>query len=67
MKGNHVTQVAILGITFMVIAAITDGFYALAAGQVRHWFSARRARIMSRISGSFLIGGGIWLLLLRRA
>ncbi len=67
MKGDHITQVAILGITFMVIAGITDGFYALAAGQVRHWFSAKRARIMSRVSGAFLIGGGIWLLLLRRA
>ncbi len=25
MNGDHITQVAILGITFMVIAAITDG------------------------------------------
>ncbi len=37
-----------------------------ADGQVRHWFSAKRARIMSRVSAD-LIGGGIWLLLLHRA
>lgn len=65
MNGNHFSQVAILGITFMVIAGITDAFYALAAAQVRHWFSAKRARIMSRVSGLFLIGGGVWLALLR--
>lgn len=65
MSGNHFTQVAILGVTFMVIAGITDAFYALAAAQVRHWFSERRARIMSRVSGLFLIGGGVWLALLR--
>lgn len=61
MRKDHLSQVLILGITFMVIAGISDGLYALAAGRVRTLFSARRTRLVSRISGSFMIGGGLWL------
>jgi threonine/homoserine/homoserine lactone efflux protein len=35
------------------------------AGRARTLFSARRTRLVSRISGSFMIGGGIWLALTR--
>jgi threonine/homoserine/homoserine lactone efflux protein len=49
----------------MVIAVITDGAYALLAGRARTLFSARRTRLVSRISGTFMIGGGIWLALTR--
>ncbi len=65
MKKPHLPQVALLGVTFMVIAAMTDAVYALAAGRVRLFFSAQRTRLLSRISGSFMIGGGIWLALTR--
>jgi threonine/homoserine/homoserine lactone efflux protein len=65
MSRDHVSQVALLGITFMVIAALTDGVYALLAGRARKFFSARRTRLVSRISGSFMIGGGVWLALTR--
>jgi threonine/homoserine/homoserine lactone efflux protein len=65
MSRDHVSQVALLGITFMVIAALTDGVYALLAGRARKFFSARRTRLVSRISGSFMIGGGVWLALMR--
>jgi threonine/homoserine/homoserine lactone efflux protein len=65
MSRDHVSQVALLGITFMVIAALTDGIYALLAGRARKFFSARRTRLVSRISGSFMIGGGVWLALTR--
>jgi len=65
MKGDHVSQVALLGVTFMVIAAMTDGTYALLAGRARKFFSARRTRLLSRVSGGFMIGGGIWLALTR--
>ena len=44
MNRDHVSQVALLGVTFMVIAGITDGFYALLAGRARLFFSARRTR-----------------------
>ena len=65
MNRDHASQAMLLGVTFMVIAAVTDGSYALLAGRARTLFSARRTRLVSRISGSFMIGGGIWLALTR--
>jgi threonine/homoserine/homoserine lactone efflux protein len=65
MSKDHVSQVALLGITFMVIAGLTDAIYALLAGRARRFFSARRTRLVSRVSGGFMIGGGIWLALIR--
>ncbi|MBV8698144.1 LysE family translocator [Bradyrhizobium sp.] len=58
---DHVSQAMLLGGTFMMIAALTDAAYALAAGRARTLFSAKRTRLVSRISGSFMIGGGLWL------
>ena len=65
LNHDHVSQVVLLGFTFMVIAGLTDACYALAAGRARKLFSARRTRLMSRISGGFMIGGGVWLALTR--
>ena len=65
MEKDHLPQVALLGITFMVIAASTDAVYALLAGRARQFFSKQRTRLVSRISGGFMIGGGIWLALTR--
>jgi threonine/homoserine/homoserine lactone efflux protein len=62
---DHVSQVALLGVTFMVIAGLTDAIYALLAGRARLFFSARRTRLVSRVSGGFMIGGGVWLALIR--
>jgi len=65
MNRDHLSQVTLLGVTFMVIAGITDALYALAAGRARLLFSAKRARLVSRVSGGFMIGGGLWLALTR--
>ena len=65
LSQDHLSQVTLLGVNFMVIAALTDATYALLAGRVRRFFSARRTRTLSRVSGSFMIGGGIWLALTR--
>ena len=65
MSRDHVPQVALLGVTFMVIAGMTDATYALLAGRARLFFSARRTRLVSRISGGCMIGGGVWLALTR--
>ena len=65
LNGDHASQAMLLGVTFMVIAAVTDGIYALLAGRARKFFSSRRARLVSRISGGFMIGGGVWLALTR--
>lgn len=65
MEKDHISQVVLLGATFMAAAGLTDVVYALLAGRARRFFSARRTRLMSRISGGFMIGGGVWLALTR--
>lgn len=65
LNRDHVPQVALLGVTFMVTAAMSDMLYALLAGRARNFFSKQRTRLASRISGGFMIGGGIWLALTR--
>jgi threonine/homoserine/homoserine lactone efflux protein len=49
----------------MITGAITDSIYALLAGRARLFFSASRTRLLSRVSGGFMIGGGVWLALVR--
>ena len=65
LNKDPVSQAMLLGVTFMVLAGLTDAFYALLAGQARSFFSARRTRLVSRISGGCMICGGIWLALTR--
>ena len=64
-SGDYVWQVVFLGLTAMVTAGISDGGYALLAGGARHLMSRSRARLVSRIGGLCLIGGGAWLALAR--
>ena len=58
-------QVVFLGGTFLVIGSVTDSIYALALGRAGRYLSQKRVRLMSRISGGFLIGGAVWLALKR--
>ncbi len=56
-----------LSVSFVVIALIFDGSYALLASRARVWLAdARRARIRGRITGSILIGAGLGLALARK-
>jgi threonine/homoserine/homoserine lactone efflux protein len=60
-------QMLLLSATFLVIAFALDSCFALAAGRVRGLFAnARRARLQNRLTGSLLIGAGVWLALARR-
>jgi threonine/homoserine/homoserine lactone efflux protein len=60
-------QLLLLSLTFLVLATVLDGCYALLAGRVRHLFQTkRRARLRHRVTGSLLIGAGIGLALARR-
>ena len=65
-EGNATLQIAILGIIFMIVGAVFDGLYAIAAGGARGLLSRKRIRLTERIAGSCLIGGGLWLALARR-
>lgn len=62
-KGNYVAQIVLLGVTAMAVAVFSDGAYAVLTGRAGKWLSKRRVRLVSRVSGLFLIGGGIWLAL----
>jgi threonine/homoserine/homoserine lactone efflux protein len=64
-KGNYVVQIALLGVTAMAIAGLTDGAYAILTGRAGAFFSRSRIRLLSRLGGGFLVGGGIWLALTR--
>lgn len=64
-KGDYVGQVMLLGITAMAVAFTFDSGYAVLAGRAAALLSQRRVRLVSRISGMFLIGGGAWLALAR--
>jgi len=51
----------------VLMAAITDSGWAIAAGLGRAWFmKPARAKLIGRLSGAVLIGGGMWLSLQRR-
>lgn len=58
---DHATQIAIMGATALAFAALSDGTYAMLSGRAGHLLSQRRVRLMSKFSGSLLIGGGLWL------
>ena len=62
-KGNYVAQIAFLGVTAMVVALFSDGAYAVLTGRAGALLSKRKVRLVSRLSGGFLIGGGMWLAL----
>jgi homoserine/homoserine lactone efflux protein len=65
MNRNHTLQVLIMGATAMAVAALSDSGYALLASRTARLLTRSRARMMSRLSGSVLIGGGVWLALSR--
>ena len=66
MSRNHTFQVLIMGATAMAVAAVSDSIYALLAARTAQLLTAKRARLMSRVSGSVLIGGGLWLAFSRK-
>jgi homoserine/homoserine lactone efflux protein len=64
-KGNYVAQIVLLGVTAMAVATVSDGAYAVLTGRAGKLLSRTRIRLVSRLGGGFLIGGGIWLALTR--
>ena len=64
-KGDYVAQVVLLGVTAMFVALVFDSGYAVMSGRARAFLSQQRVRLVNRVSGLFLIGGGVWLALQR--
>jgi len=61
--GNAGQETLILGVTFAVIAAVSDSLYALAAGRAGVWMTRSRIRAVEILSGIFLTAGGAWMAL----
>ena len=60
-------QLFVMCLTSIAIAFVFDSAWATAAGMGRAWFvKPARAKLLGRVSGAVLIGGGIWLSLARR-
>ncbi len=60
-KGSVGLQIAILGVFFILIAVVSDGMYALAAGTASDWLrgNPRFLRAERWISGTVLVGLGV--------
>jgi threonine/homoserine/homoserine lactone efflux protein len=60
-------QLAAMCVASTLMAATTDTAWGVAAGLGRAWFMRpSRAKLLARLSGTVLIGGGVWLSLARR-
>ena len=60
-------QLAVMCGMSVLMAALTDSGWAVAAGAGRAWLmQPSRAKFLGRLSGVALIGGGVWLSLARR-
>ncbi len=58
---NTGLQILLLGGTFMLVGALFDGAYALAAGSAGSWLGNTSMIWLERLSGTFLIAGAVWL------
>ncbi len=55
-------QLALMGVTYIVMAILIDGFIAVAGGYSRSWMSAPSAKFrLDRISGAVLVCAGLVL------
>ena len=57
MNGHVGSQIAVLSATFLALAMLIDGGWALVAGRARGLLESR-GRLRNRLSGSLLIGAG---------
>jgi homoserine/homoserine lactone efflux protein len=60
-------QLMAMCVVSVLLAAASDSAWAVASGLGRAWFmKPQRAKLLGRLSGTVLIGGGLWLSLARR-
>jgi homoserine/homoserine lactone efflux protein len=64
-EGDVARQLLLLAATFVVVAAVLDGAWALMAGRLGGLL-VRRARLRNRLTGGLLVGAGVGLALARR-
>jgi threonine/homoserine/homoserine lactone efflux protein len=59
-------EVALMSATFLALAILVDGGWALSAARARR-FLATRGRLRNRLSGGLMIGAGVGLALARKS
>ncbi len=59
-------QTVMLGVTFMAVATVFDGAYAVVAGNAGRLLTHANVRRVELASGASLIAGGLWLAFARR-
>jgi threonine/homoserine/homoserine lactone efflux protein len=60
-------QILVYSVASLLIAAVFDSCWAVAAGLGRAWFlKPHHNKVLGRVSGLVLMGGGVWLSLARR-
>ena len=64
-RGDVTHQLLVLAVTFLVVAVLLDGTWALLASRLRGLLRAR-ARLRNRLTGGLLIGAGIGLAFARK-
>lgn len=62
---NKLAQIAIMGVTTLAVACINDTVFAVLASRAGRWLTEARSRLVARLGGLCLIGGGVWLALAR--
>ena len=58
-------QLLVLAVTFLVVAVVLDGLWAILAGRLRTLLAVH-ARLRNRLTGGLLIGAGVGLALARK-
>lgn len=58
-------QLLLLAVTFLVVATVLDGVWAILAGRLRRLLTAH-VRLRNRLTGGLLVGAGLGLALARR-
>lgn len=66
-NGDTLIQTIVFGGIFLVTATIFDSLYAILAGQSSNWLTRNHVRKAEISAGTFLIGGGVWLALMKRS
>jgi len=65
--GDTLLQTVVFGGIFMMTTTLFDSIYAILAAKSGDWLSRKHVRKAEISAGTFLIGGGIWLALMKRA
>ena len=61
------TQLVVLAITSVIVAALVLSFYTMLAGSVRYWFNSEKYwKAQNRLTGTLMIGAGVVLSMVSR-